>query len=251
MNLKTFGRILTAAILAVGCSSGDNRQSQTVAVGNDSDNETIFGLVCDGSNDTIVVYLSLPYTGSDPDTLNILEASRRRQVFGQLRIGDQVALYRNADDSTRADIVVVTQDLQGQWCYKVLPTLRHRADMEGLSEQQAISQLPDSVKALLSIEREYGLLIKNDSVAHSFGAFRNVKTSDEESPVVYPELQRYHQWLIYNGRLVLSETQVDSLGNVETVHADTAEFVELTPDTLVLRFADGEQGYYRKAETNE
>ena len=251
MNLKTFGRILTAAILAAGCTSGANKQDQTAAASNGSDNETIFGLVCDGSNDTIVVYLALPYGGSDPDTLNILEASRQHQVFGQLRIGDQVAMYRNAEDSTQADIVVVTQDLQGQWCYKVLPTLRQRADMDGLSEQQAIRQLPDSVKELLSVEREYGLMIKNDSVAHSFGAFRNVKTSDEESPVVYPELQRYHQWFIYNGRLVLSETQVDSLGNVETVHADTAEFVELTPDTLVLRFADGEQGYYRKAETNE
>jgi len=250
MNLKTFCCFFTVALLALGCTSNSLRPNMPKPVGN-TDDETIYGMVCDGSNDTILVYLPLPYNGEDPDTLQILEASHQHQVFGQLRIGDQVAMLRHATDSRQAEIVIVMQDLKGQWCYKVLPTLRQRADMQGTSEQQKIRQLPDSIKNLLTKEREYSLVIKNDSVAFSLGGNRNAITSDEESPVVYPALQRYHQWCIHNGRLLLSQTQTDSLGNTKIIHADTAQIIELTPDTLVLRFADGEQGYYRKTESNE
>ena len=56
------------------------------------------------------------------------------------------------------------------------------------------------------------------------------------------------QWYIHNGRLFLVETSIDSLGNIKPIATDTAELVELNPDTLVLRMSDGLHGYYRKAE---
>lgn len=247
MKLKTILGCLAAAILIIGCSTDSKSNLSTSTLSLNTNDETIYGLVCDGSNDTIVIFLRLPYQGTDPDTINILEASRNRRVFGQLRIGDQVAMLCNDSIETNADIVIVTQDLRGQWCYKVLPTLRKRAD----KEEDDATEMPDTIKKLLTTEREYSLFIKGDSVAYSRGGTRNARTSDDELPVIYPKLQRYHQWFIYNGQLVLCETKTDSLGHVEVLHADTAQFVELTPDTLVLRFASGEQSYYRKTETND
>ena len=62
----------------------------------------------------------------------------------------------------------------------------------------------------------------------------------------YPELKRYRQWNLYNGRILLSETKRDSLGTQHVISTDTAVIALLRRDTLLLRFSDHEQGYYRK-----
>ena len=162
--------LIMSAGMMTGCSSKENTTEVAVkAVEQAEDDRTIYGLVCDGCNDTIVIFLPMSfkgdYNGSNPDTLNILEASRRHQVFGQLRIGDKLAMMRNEHDSTVADLVIVTEDMLGSWCYKVLPTLKRRADMDGQTESQVMEQLPDSVLDLLKVEREYGIAIKNNNVA--------------------------------------------------------------------------------------
>ena len=46
----------------------------------------------------------------------------------------------------------------------------------------------------------------------------------------------------------MSEGARDSLGNITVTNTDTAQLVLLHRDTLVLRFNEGEQGYYRKVE---
>lgn len=251
MRLKFLLPTLAAAVILTGCSGKGNDTAEQSAASTPSaaiaDEGTIYGLACDGCNDTLVIFLPLPYDSSDPDTLNILEASRRHQVFGTPRIGDKLAMVRNTDDPTVADIVIVTEDLLGQWCYTVLPTLRQRADMEGQSGSLASEQLSDSIRELLSIEREYGIIIKNDSIAFTIGTRREA-TTDEESPVEYPQPRRYRQWYISNGQLVLTELMTDSLGNTLRGISDTATFVMLSADTLVLRFPDGERGYYFKEE---
>ena len=212
---------------------------------------TIYGLVCDGSNDTILIFLHDPYNGANPDTVNILEASKLRRVFGTLRIGDKLALLLDTADATKASLVIITEDLLGQWCYKVKPTLRRKAGMEGYSTSHAVAQLPDSIRQLLEEEREYGFTLKIDSLVMPIGQRARAQTTDEESPIEYPAPKRYRQWYIQNGRLLLAEMSPDSLGNLIPTATDTAEIVVLTPDSLVLRFPDGEQGYYRKAETEE
>lgn len=245
---------LAAMLLTAGCgghaqdAQGNKGASGVGRVGND---KTVYGLACDGCNDTIVIFLRLPYNGSDPDTLNILEASHMHQVFGTPRIGDKLAMVLNPDDSHVADIVIVTEDLLGLWCYKVLPTLRHTAEMEGQSDRQTIDQLPDSIRRLLDVEREYGFYIKNDSVAFPYATGKSAATTDEESLVEYPSPRRYHQWLIHDGRLVLSAASYDSLGVLHVTEADTVAFVQLTADTLVLRFADGDRGFYRKNDNDQ
>lgn len=247
--MKHFALCTLAALVLAACSTGLPQQptanSRPAA---DSDDTTIYGLVCDGSNDTIIVFLNDPYDGADPDTLNILEASKAQQVFGSLRIGDKVAIMRDTADGTRASLVIVTQDLLGQWCYKVKPTLRRRAAMEGMGADSLASSQPDSIKRLLDTEVEYGLTLKIDSVAMPIGMGAASTNTDSEQLVEFPPLKRYRQWCIRDGKLLLTQTTLDSLGNTAPLSTDTATLVVLTPDSLVLRLADGEQAYYRKAE---
>lgn len=234
---------LLVLCLSLGCSHPQRHEYKVVNHALAMGDSTVYGLVCDGSNDSIVIFLPDPYDGSDPDTLDVLEASSRHQVFGSLRIGDKVAMLRNVEDSTKADIVIVTQDLLGQWCFKVKPTLRRRAGMEDMT------QLPDSVKALLNEEREYAIVLKSDSVAQSVGGRNGMARFEDESPVEYPRMKRYRQWYIRNGLLMLAPAVTDSLAN--TPPSDTVKLVRLDADTLVLRFSDGEHSFYRKKVAQE
>lgn len=250
--MKVYSMLCLAALsVAFAACGGKTDHELTEAIEKQlyvEGDSTIYGLACDGCNDTIVVFLRSPYEGDDPDTLNILEASRRHRVFGVPRIGDKLALVRNAQDSTKADIVIVTEDFQAQWCYKVLPTLKQHAGMDHAALAAQLSVLPDSLSKLLTTEHEYGFQIKAEGVASPIGMrYRNEEAANEQL-VVYPEGKRYREWRIFNGRLILTETGIDSLGNIFQKGSDTAEFVTLTPDTLVLRFADGLQGFYKKAE---
>lgn len=234
---------LLLALLAAGCGSQEKPSlpyTGQLPVDGDS---TVYGLVCDGSNDTIMVFLREPYDGSDPDTFNILAATTAHRVFGVPRIGDRVAMVRDTADTASASIVIVTQDMLGQWCYRVKPVLSRLTAIDG----QTLT--PDSLERLLETEREYGISIKADSVAMSIGQ-RASANADETSPVTYPRMKRYRQWFIRNGQLILVESIPDSLGNTSTTSSDTADFVRLTADSLVLRFDDGEHSFYRKAENN-
>ncbi len=244
MNKLSIIALTAAMTLAAACGQKENvteltpAEATTVAEGD----STIYGLACDGCSDTVVVFLRSPYHGQDPDTLNILEATRHHKVFGRPLIGDELAIVRNAVDTTVADLVVVTQDLKGQWCYRVLPTLRERADMEDVTN----TELPDSIKELLSVEREYGFQLKAEGAAFPIGMTYRVTTSDEEEMVVYPELKRYMEWHLYNGHIVLQSAITDSLGERHIRLSDTADVVMLNADTLVLQFNDHIQGYYRR-----
>lgn len=249
---KTSLIILCAVIaaIAIGCSEQQKKEFKVASTLSDGDS-TIYGLVCEGSNDSIIVFLRDPYDGGDPDTLDILEASRQQRVFGTLRTGDRVAIMRNDSVATKASSVIVTQDLIGQWCYKVKPTLRRRVEMTGLSDEQVISSMDDSLKQLFEAEIEYGITLKTDSVAMPIGMRAAAAAADEQSPIEYPKLKFYRQWYVRNGRLLLVEMRLDSLGNTVPAATDTAELVLLTPDSLVLRIDSVENGYYRKQLTDD
>jgi len=229
--------ILLAAWLATGCGKQQKVVSlpmNTVA----TDDSTIYGMTCDGSNDTILIFLNDPYDGSDPDTLNILEASKAHHVFGSLRIGDKLAISLDSADKTKARQVIVTQDLLGDWCYKVKPTLKRSARVND-------SIISDSIMTLLNTERELGFTLKVDSTAMPIGGRMQ---ANEESPVRYPRAKPYRQWYIRNGQLLLIESRIDTLGNIIPISTDTTELVMLTSDSLTLRFADGERSFYRKVD---
>lgn len=242
--------ILLIGMLVVACSQQQKSTISKRQAAATTDEDTFYGLVCEGSNDTIVIFLQEPYDGSNPDTLDILEASKAQQVFGSLRIGDRIAIIRDSFDTKKAARIIVTQDLLGQWCYKVKPTLKRRAGEYNPLGEGSMDIEADSLRKLLEEEREYGFALKIDSVVLPAGTRPNTTADSEESPVEYPKAKRYRQWLIHNGLLLLTETTLDSLGNNVPLSTDTAELVMLSADSLVLRFPDKEQSYYRKAENN-
>lgn len=240
--------LFLSLFMMFSCGSKQNPSTSTLIVAQQeiAGDSTLYGLACDGCTDTILVILR--DIKADPDTLNILNATRNHRIFGTLSIGDKVAVVLNRKDSAVADLVIDMESLRGKWCYEVMPTLRKRADMTEQVARQQFDELPDSLRDLLMMPREYGFHILGERNIKPVGRSIRTQTDDEESPVEYPVMKQYRDWHLYNGRLVLSETSSDSLGQQHITSNDTAKLVMLTPDTLVLRFADGTRGYYNKKE---
>jgi len=234
--------LTTLMMLLTGCGQQSIlTKPRTVETRAEGDS-TLYGLVCDGSNDTLLIFLRTPYQGDDPDTLYILDAMRRGEVFGQLRVGNQLAIMRNDTDSTVARRIIVTEDLQGQWRFKAHPTLRRHASLQA----DSMAMPTDSLRRLLNSVREFGYDIKDENMMRPYGGGRRNLAYEEDSPIEWPKLKRYREWHIYNGRLVLSAN--DTVRNQHNLLSDTADFVLLGPDTLVLRFSDGIKSYYRQTE---
>lgn len=232
--LHYFPLILTL-LLTTACGNRQenamphNDKANTLALAEEGDS-TIYGLVCEGSTDTILIFLSSHDISASPDTFSILDATRNHNVFGQLKTGDDVAVVLNAKDSTVASIVIDLKDLLSTWCYQVQPTP------------------PDSLREQLPVAREYVLQMKGDHSALVYSNFKAGRRQEEESTADYPHLKRYGLWHLYNGKLLFTETQTDTTGTIHPISTDTAHFVMMRPDTLILRFNDGLRHYYPMRE---
>lgn len=238
---KTFLALLTVLLMTAACGQKqpamDNADNISVHQNVPGDS-SIYGLACDGTTDSILVFL--PYAGGNPDTFDIIDARQEHRIYGRPLIGDQLAVVLRSDSDTTAassypvvDFVVNLNQLQDQWNYMVVPTLRTSA--------ANARPLPDSIRQRILVPREYSIRLRRGGAAFATGMPRQ-QTSDDRSPVVYPPIKRYTSWRLSNGQLIL---QPDSASQLP---ADTAAIVLLRRDTLVLRFADHEQGYYRKKQ---
>ena len=135
--------VVVAALLTTACSSKTESRpteetdliSMEPAMPGDS---TVYGLACDGCNDTILVFL--PRSGGDPDTFNILNASKQQQVMGHPMIGDKVAVVVNRENPKVADLVIDLEQLKGEWCYMVEPELRPVAGMSNAARQKQLKE---------------------------------------------------------------------------------------------------------------
>lgn len=237
--------LAATAILLGACHSGTQTEknstvyNETVTLEGDS---TVYGLACDGCTDSLLVYL--PFSGGDPDTIDILNARVQRKVFGRPEVGDEVAFVLNASNKKVADLVINIDRLKGSWCYQVMPKLRRRLGASADSVAQLPPDFPDSLKKKWFQPREYGLELQRDNMVRPIGA--QTRGREQQGPVEYPEMKRYREWHIYNGHLLLMETRRDTTGARKTISTDTADIVVMRHDSLLLRFADHEQGYYRK-----
>jgi len=240
---QTLITVIFAALLIAACTTRPQQTATSESIKGEaahSGDSTIYGLACEGCTDSILVFLS--FSGGDPDTFDIIAARQQHHVFGRPSIGDELAVVRNPEDSTRADLVINLERLKGEWCYLVTPKLKLPAGM-----QESAPPLPDSLRQKWLQPREYGFEIRNDYAARPIGVQRPGSV-DEQAPVEYPAVKRYREWRIFNGLLLLTETRRDSLGEQHAIDTDTAEIVLLRRDSLVLRFKDTEQSYYRRKE---
>lgn len=250
---------LLAVLLLAACGQKSEEQKMAEPESNGKSNSelllpgdsTIYGLACEGCNDSVVVLL--PGDGGDPVTYDIVNAHRQHHVMGKLMVGDWIGLVRNPNDSTVADFVVNLDQLKGTWCYVVMPKWRD-ADNPFQGARANMSQKDlDSLKNEYFIPREYGFSLKRQWTAQSVGYVRQ-NALQSESPVVYPQLLYFTEWHILNGRLVMTSGEFRKTGKNEAMEVvnnrqDTCDIVLLTEDSLVLSSEGESRGYYRRSNT--
>lgn len=258
---KTFYfMFLSAAILFAACGGEKDGPKPTEGHATKdlmlSEDKTIFGLACDGCNDSVVWLL--PNNG-DPVKYDIIDATRNHKVIGKLKVGDWIGIVRNPEDSTVADFVIDLDQLKGSWCYIVMPKMR---DYEKLSKRQQARMerdMPDSLKEKYLIPREYGFTLKRQFQASSIGYVPSASSLEDESPVVYPKMAYYFAWHILNGRLILSRYATDPPLNVNSnekvkmpdIINDTIDVDFLSDDSLVLSSEGVSRSYYRISKASE
>lgn len=214
---------------------------------------TVYGLACEGCNDSVVVLL--PLDGSDPVRYNCLVATRRHKVIGDIQIGDYIALLPAADDAKRAETVIDLDDLKGIWCYVVMPTMRDVTNLSKSAQARKLAQMPDSVKETYMIPREYGFWMKRDWQCQSVGYMPEQTALEDESPVVYPPLSYFIGWHIWNCKLITVSGKPtngkEGRRGVTDVRLDTCDIDYLQGDSLVLSSEGVSRSYYRKHNINE
>ena len=247
--------ILTiSAILMIACGSKQQHDMHTEAEAislfqNEPGDSALYGLACDGCTDSVLVFL--PYTGGDPDTFDIIDAFQHRRIFGQPHIGDELVVILNPEDSAEAYMVFNTEELKGTWCYMVSPTLRNVEKMPRRMQRRMMERMPDGIKQQLLVPREYSLRLTRDNTVQVRGMQRRQTTTDDMSPVEYPAAKRYTEWHLYNGKLILKADTIAGFSQEGAKpETDTVEIEMLFRDSLVLRFPDHTQSYYRKKDEN-
>ncbi len=255
--------ILVATLLIAACGGKkDDGQPTEGHATKDlmlKEDKTIYGLACEGCNDSVVWLL--PSKG-DPVKYDIIDAARNHKVIGKLRVGDWIGIVRNPEDSTVADFVIDLDQLKGSWCYIVMPKLR---DWEKLSKRQQARierDMPDSLKEQYLIPREYGFTLKRQFQASSIGYVPTATSLEDESPVVYPKMAYYFEWHILNGQLILSRyasdpplearlNKKDQNIKMPDVITDTINVDFLSDDSLVLSSDGITRSYYRISKASE
>jgi hypothetical protein len=215
--------------------------------------KTVYGLACEGCNDTVIVLL--PLDNSDPVTYNILDATRAGNIRGKVSIGDRLALVLDPNDKKKATLVIDLEDLMGIWCYIVMPKLKDFTNMSNREQARKLAAMPDSLKQTYYIPREYGFWVKQNWMAQSVGYIREDPSVADESPVVYPALGYFTAWHIWNGKFIIvsGTPKEDSKGNMTVVnlHNDTCDIAYLDGDSLVLSSDGASRSYYKKKNIGE
>lgn len=215
--------------------------------------KTVYGLACEGCNDTVIVLL--PLDNSDPVTYNILDATRAGNIRGKVSIGDRLALVLDPNDKKKATLVIDMEDLMGIWCYIVMPKLKDFTNMSNREQARKLAAMPDSLKQTYYIPREYGFWVKQNWMAQSVGYIREDPSVVDESPVVYPALGYFTAWHIWNGKFIIvsGTPKEDSKGNMTVVnlHNDTCDIAYLDGDSLVLSSDGVSRSYYKKKNIGE
>ena len=215
--------------------------------------KTVYGLACEGCNDTVIVLL--PLDNSDPVTYNILDATRAGNIRGKVSIGDRLALVLDPNDKKKATLVIDLEDLMGIWCYIVMPKLKDFTNMCNREQARKLAAMPDSLRQTYYIPREYGFWVKQNWMAQSVGYIREDPSVADESPVVYPALGYFTAWHIWNGKFIIvsGTPKEDSKGNMTVVnlHNDTCDIAYLDGDSLVLSSDGASRSYYKKKNIGE
>lgn len=215
---------------------------------------TVYGLACKGSSDDAI--LLLPADGSDPVRYDIVLATRRNKVLGSINTGDRIALVPNKKHANVADMVINLDELKGVWCYMVMPQMRQDSYKQEQVQDRTKDSMADSLALSLFVPLEYGFWLKSQGEAASVGYIRELNTLVDESPVIYPLLDYFIKWQIWNGKFILAsgKPKYDKDNTVDgytDIRYDTCSIDFLSHDSLALTDRNGTRCYYRKKDANE
>ncbi|WP_276817291.1 hypothetical protein [Segatella maculosa] len=257
MKLKTWMAVVCAVMGLMACGDKEKQPTKRKGYLNEElrikGDSTVYGLACEGCNDSTIVLL--PTDGRDPVPYDIIDAHRNGRVLGDIQIGDWIGIVVNKQDKHMADEVVNLDELKGIWCYIVMPQMRDYKKMSKKLQQRMMRDMPDSIKQTYLIPREYGFWLRRQWAAQSVGYVSEQSALEQESPVVYPQLSFFTGWHIWNGQLIVeSATPVFSKDNTITTinpRKDTCIIVYLGRDSLVLSDGIDSRSYYRKRSIND
>ncbi len=252
--------LFISAIMLFFASCTNNKiEEQTPANEKAEPDSMIYGLSCDGTNDTVVVFL--PFSeGADPITYNIEEAKAKGHVYGQLEMGDWVGIIVNPEDSTEAIMAISLDKLKGTWTHEVRPTWKETSKLSARALKKNFAEMPDSIKDAYLIPREYGFTLKRSSQASPVGYVRKQSSLESDSPVEYPSVKHYKGWKVRNGHLVLTSVDRFTEPNISNdeketkkeskEYHDTLDFVFMNNDSLVLRTSKNEIISFHRKESS-
>lgn len=249
-----FCLILGSLSTIVSCDTKEAKDAETPAytVRLQGDN-AVYGLACDGCNDTVVVVL--PEDNSDPVTYNIMDAKRRKRIMGKIQIGDRLCIVLNKKNKKKVDVVVDIDKLAGIWCYIVMPKMRDAGQLSAKAQARMMENMSDSLKETYLIPREYGFYLKRDWIASSVGYVDDTNALAQESPVEYPPLGYFTAWHLWNGMLVITSGSPSSKNSKQkksqTLQNDTCSIDYLNGDSLVLSSDGISRSYYKKENIND
>lgn len=241
MKLLLHISAILLAIAFVSCKDSGIKPSEIPQTTiNDSivGDSMIYGLTCDGTTDSVIVVY--PFSGEDPVEYNCIDAKQAGKIIGKPSIGDWVGLVLDPEDHTTATMIINLDMLKGTWTYPVMPVLKdymHLSKrMQKRMEKMALQEMPDSVKELYMIPREYGFALKRNHVAQAVGRVFTGSTLEDDSPVEYPTVQNFVRWYAWNGRLILiaSSAQTQETDKQAEITRDTLDFISLDEDSLVM-----------------
>lgn len=263
MKRNTYFAAAVIALAVAACGGkGDKKLSDASEYSSyerlDGD-RSVYGLMCEGGSDS-VLYL-LPPDGSNPVKYNIIKAHRTNRILGSPEIGDRIAIVPNAYRKNVADMVIDIESLKGTWCYIAMPKLRDRNRMPKAMQDDFYGADADSMRSLYVVPRQQGFTLRRRNKANAVGWVHLSPEEQNGSPVTYPPVPFYTKWYMLNGKIVLAHSNHFPLTTEENKDKnktkapeklinDTAEIVMLEKDTLVLKFGDRTQGYFRAKETD-
>ncbi|WP_077195669.1 hypothetical protein [Prevotella ihumii] len=210
---------------------------------------TRYGLACDGCSDSVIVFL--PSEGGDPVKYNIVRAMNRQKVFGDIEIGDELAVIVNPNDKNEAIMVFNLEQMKGTWTFQVVPKLK---PSNIKTEEQILASMSDSLKKALFLPREYGFTLKSYNQASPVGYIMKANSLADESPVEYPKVTIYTGWRIYNGWLYIFKDTLDEEGKRIPNHLvghDDGIMVHLSADSMAAKFGKKIMKYHRKKNAIE
>lgn len=251
---------LLAATVLASCGNNENNTAAVPApqVQEEAEPDSmIYGLSCDGTNDSVIVFLPTN-SYADPVTYSIELAKAKGKVIGRPSIGDWVGIIVNPADTTEALMAVNLDKLKGTWTYQVRPTWKDASKLTERAIRRNFASMPDSLREAYLVPREYGFTLSRSSMASPVGMVQASTSLEDDSPVEYPAVKHYRKWKTRNGRLILTSVDMTGVAALKLdqpidydalpQHHDTLNFVFMTDDSLVVTTQDDRRiAFHRKA----